>query len=130
MIREEGLGQVFHRHALLAEGVRRGVVGMGLSLLVNGKQASNSVTAVHVPQGVDSKDFLRIARERHQVILGGGLGKLEGKIFRIGHMGYLNETEVLAVISVIEMSMARCGAKVHLGAGVEACERVFLNEAM
>jgi alanine-glyoxylate transaminase/serine-glyoxylate transaminase/serine-pyruvate transaminase len=130
MIREEGLVQIFQRHALLAEGVRRGVIGMGLSLLVSGNEASNSVTAVKVPQEVNVEAFLNIAHERHHVTLGGGMGKLEGKIFRIGHMGYLNGTEVLATIGAIEMSMARCGAKVHIGAGVGACEKVFLAAEM
>ncbi len=127
MIREEGLERVFLRHAFLAEGVRRGVLGMGLSLLVNGTEASNSVTAVRVPRGLDVKAFMSTARDRYHIVLGGGLGKLEGKIFRIGHMGYLNETEVLAIIGGIEMSMAHCGAEIQPGAGVRACEEVFVN---
>ncbi|MBW2148035.1 MAG: alanine--glyoxylate aminotransferase family protein [Deltaproteobacteria bacterium] len=129
MIREEGLERILARHAMLAEGVRRGILGMGLSLLVNGAEASNSVTAVRVPGGVDVKAFMGTARDRYRIVLGGGLGKLEGKIFRIGHMGYLNETEVLAIISGIEMSMARCGAEIQPGTGVRACEEVFFKAA-
>jgi alanine-glyoxylate transaminase/serine-glyoxylate transaminase/serine-pyruvate transaminase len=125
MLLEEGLANVLARHRRLAEGVRRAVSAAGLSILCRDPRlASNSLTAVVVPEGADSDAVLRAA-ERLNLSLGTGLGRLKGRVFRIGHLGALGELEVLATVAGVELACTLAGIRVPLGAGVAACERFF-----
>lgn len=125
MLFEEGLEAVFARHSRLAEGTRRGVTALDLGLLVqSAARASNSVTAVVVEQ-VDSGEVVSIAAERLNLALGIGLGKLKGHVFRIGHLGSLNELEVLATLAGAELALTYAGMHLELGAGVAAAQRYF-----
>lgn len=122
----EGLPQVFARHHRLAEGVRRGVDGLGLSLCaVSPEWYSDTVSAIRVPEGVDSAEVCRIGYHRYRTSFGGGLTKVAGKVFRIGHLGDLNEVMCLAALSAAEMALADAGAKVELGAGVSAAQTYY-----
>ena len=87
MLLAEGLEAVFTRHQHLGEYVRRHVRAIGLQLLADAASASNTVTAVRVPDGIEAKLVLNILRERDQVVMAGGQEHLSGKIIRIGHMG-------------------------------------------
>lgn len=130
MLFEEGLDNVFARHRRLADGVRVAVGAWGLRILCEDRGAySDSLTAVVVPDGVDSGELIRHAEERFGLSLGVGLGKLRGKIFRIGHLGALNELEVLATLGGIEMVFSGCGVPVEPGTGVAAAERLFAAQA-
>lgn len=125
MLLEEGLASVLARHRRLAEGVRRAVSAWGLWVLCRDPRlASNSLTAVVVPEGADSDAVLRAA-ERLNLSLGTGLGRLKGRVFRIGHLGALGELEVLATVAGVELACTLAGIRVPLGAGVAACERFF-----
>ena len=127
MLEEEGLEAVFARHARLAEGVRRAVEAWDLALLCSEPGAlSNSLTAV-VSDAVDTDRLLRTSEERLNLSLGAGLGRLKGRVFRIGHLGALNELEVLATLGGIELALGLCGAPVEAGSGVGAAERSFLE---
>jgi alanine-glyoxylate transaminase/serine-glyoxylate transaminase/serine-pyruvate transaminase len=127
MLLEEGLDEVFGRHERLASGVRAAVDAWGLkNLCENPAEVSNSLTAVVTPEGIDSGDVMKIARERYDLALGVGLGRVRGKIFRIGHLGALNELEVLGTLGGIEMALAEAGVPVELGAGVAAAQRSFV----
>ncbi|HEY8477387.1 MAG TPA: serine--glyoxylate aminotransferase, partial [Chloroflexota bacterium] len=86
-------------------------------------------TTVVVPQGVDSAVVIDRARERFGLSLGAGLGRLKGRAFRIGHLGSLNELEVLATVGGVELALLESGVAVELGSGVAACQRVFAREA-
>ncbi len=124
---EEGLENVFTRHHHLADGVRAAVRAWGLSILCDDPSAySDTLTAVVVPETLDSGEVIRVARER-SLDLGVGLGKLKGRIFRIGHLGALNELEVLATLGGVEMALTRCGLPIELGCGVAAAERTFID---
>ena len=126
MLFEEGLDEVFARHHRLAEAVRAAVRAWRLEILCDDPRAySDSLTAVVVPNGIDSEAVIRRARERFDLALGVGLGTLKGKIFRIGHLGALNELEVAATIAGTEMALAESGVDVELGSGVAAVERSF-----
>lgn len=128
MLQEEGLAQVLTRHRRLAEGVRRAVRAWGLRIFCkNPSEYSHSLTAVVMPDGVDADAVLRAAESRFNLALGTGLGRLRGRVFRIGHLGALNELEVLATIGGIELAMAAAGVSVPPGAGVAACQRFFLE---
>ncbi len=122
MIDEEGLDNIIARHAYLAEGVRAAVLdGWGLKLCAKDKRwYSNTVSAVMVPEGVNGADVIARAYNRYNVSLGAGLSKVAGKLFRIGHLGDLNEVHLMAAIAGAEMAMLDCGIKVQAGSGVAA----------
>ncbi len=125
---DEGLDNVIERHARLAEGVRRGVEAWGLDLVAEHRSFySNTVSAIRVPTDVDARDVLRIAYEEYSTSFGSGLAQLAGKVFRIGHIGDLNEGMCLTALSVAELSLTRAGARVPLGAGVGAAQAWFLQ---
>jgi alanine-glyoxylate transaminase/serine-glyoxylate transaminase/serine-pyruvate transaminase len=125
----EGLPAVFARHHHLAEGIRRGVDALGLDLCAVCPQLySDTVTTITVPDGVDSNEVCRIAFERYRTSFGAGLTKLAGKVFRIGHLGDLNEVSCLSALAAAEMSLADAGAKVELGAGVAAAQTYYRRE--
>jgi alanine-glyoxylate transaminase/serine-glyoxylate transaminase/serine-pyruvate transaminase len=128
MLREEGLANVFARHARLAEGVRRAVRAWGLRILCEDpREYSNTLTAVVVPEGCDADAVLRVAEERLHLSLGAGLGPLRGRVFRIGHLGWLNELEVLATVAGVELALQLAGVAVPLGEGVRACQDFFAD---
>ncbi|MGH3753940.1 MAG: pyridoxal-phosphate-dependent aminotransferase family protein [Pseudonocardiaceae bacterium] len=128
---DEGLAQVFARHHRLAEGVRRGVDAWGLSLCALSPQwYSDTVTAIRTPEGVDSAEVCRIGFHRYRTSFGGGLSKVAGKVFRIGHLGDLNEVMCLAALASAEMSLADAGAKVEPGAGVAAAQEYYRAAAL
>ncbi len=122
----EGLPQVFARHHRLAEGVRRGVDALGLSLCaVSPEWYSDTVSAVKVPEGVDGAEVCRIGYHRYRTAFGAGLSRVAGKVFRIGHLGDLNEVTCLGALASAEMSRADAGAKIELGAGVAAAQAYY-----
>ena len=130
MLAEEGLTNVFRRHARLAEACRRAVQAMGLKLLArNPDEYSNTVTAVSMPEGFDSDAFVAHAQKSLDLSLGVGLGKVKGKVFRIGHLGSLNELELLGSLAGMEMTLKSFGVKVPLGAGLAAAESYLLESA-
>ncbi|MDQ4118690.1 MAG: aminotransferase class V-fold PLP-dependent enzyme [Actinomycetota bacterium] len=122
----EGLDNVFERHHRLAEGVRRGVHALGLSLCAVGPQwNSDTVTAIRVPDGIDSAEVCRIGYDVYRTSFGAGLGQVAGKVFRIGHLGDLNHVSCLAALAAAEMALADAGATVELGAGVAAAQSCY-----
>ncbi len=128
MLREEGLDNVFARHARLAEACRRAVRALGLDILCkNASEYSNTLTAVVMPAGFDSDDFIRHANTRLDMSLGMGLGAVKGKVFRIGHLGSLNELELLGGLAGVEMMLKDFGVPVRLGAGLAAAQEYLLS---
>jgi len=130
MLEEEGLANVFARHARLAGSCRRAVKAMELKLLAkNIKEASNTLTAVCLPDGFDSDAYLAHAQKTVGLALGPGLGAVKGKIFRIGHLGSLNELELLGALAGVEMTLTSFGVAIPLGAGLAAAETYLLQTA-
>jgi alanine-glyoxylate transaminase/serine-glyoxylate transaminase/serine-pyruvate transaminase len=126
MLFDESLPNVFARHHFLAEGVRAAVAAWGLSTLCEDPRfASDTITAVAMPEDMDSNAVVRTARDRFSLSLGLGLGRLNGKAFRIGHLGSLNELEVLATLAGVEMTLAEVGIPLQLGSGVAAAQQRF-----
>jgi len=124
LLEEEGLANVIARHTRLAEATRRCVqVWAGNNgpqlFCINPARYSNSVTTVLMPQGYDPEAVRRTARQRFNVSLGGGLGKLNGMVFRIGHLGDLNEPMLLGALSAVEMAL-RIERVPHGRGGVDA----------
>jgi alanine-glyoxylate transaminase/serine-glyoxylate transaminase/serine-pyruvate transaminase len=124
MILAAGLESIWQRHTFHAEGVRRAVAAWdGCELVALGPEwASDTVSAIYVPEGVDARDVIAHAYSKYQTSLGTGLNKLAGKAFRIGHLGSLNPVMLLGAISAAEMALVDSGAKIQLGSGVAAAQ--------
>ena len=123
MLREEGLPAVFRRHARLAEACRRAVRGLGLELLCrNPAECSNTLTAVRMPAGLDSDAYVAHAWQTLAMSLGLGLGEVRGAVFRIGHLGSLNELELMGGLAGVELTLKTFGADIRLGAGLAAAQ--------
>jgi aspartate aminotransferase-like enzyme len=113
LMRAEGLEGIFSRHAAVGDYARARAKSMGLKLVpVDEKCASNTVTAVWWPEGVDAKALSKRAREEFGVVLGGGQGKLDGKIFRVGHLGWFTQEEVAQAFDVVERMLTEAKATV------------------
>jgi alanine-glyoxylate transaminase/serine-glyoxylate transaminase/serine-pyruvate transaminase len=126
MLFEETLEKVFERHHLLAGGVRAAVKAWGLHPCAKEpKWNSDTVTAVVVPAGFNAAEVISAAYHRYNMSLGAGLSQVAGKVFRIGHLGDLNELMVLGAVSGAEMAMADVGIPIQLGSGVGAAQAHF-----
>ena len=127
---EEGLDNVFLRHAYHAEAVRRAVDAWGLKLCAKEpKWYSDTVSAICLPDGFDSAELLKRAYFRYNVSLGAGLSKVAGRVFRIGHLGELNEVMIMVALSGAEMSMRDLGVPVEAGSGVAAAQEYYRSAA-
>ena len=130
MLFEEGLDNVFARHHRLAEGVRAAVRGWGLSLCAKGPEwESDTVSAVFVPEGHDARKVIHNAYHTYNLALGAGLMQLSGKVFRIGHLGDLNDLMCLGAISGVEMAMRDAGIPIEPGSGVAAAQESYRKAA-
>ena len=128
MLHSEGLSNVFSRHNRLASGVRAAVDAWGLqNCAVAPKWHSDTVTAILVPEKYDANDVINAAYHNYGVSLGGGLGKVAGKVFRIGHLGWLNETMVLRALGGVEMAMRDAGIPFQAGSGVGAAVEYYTD---
>jgi aspartate aminotransferase-like enzyme len=127
LLDEIGLENNFKRHKILRDAVREGVKAIGLELLARDEIASPSVTAIKSPEGIDVKNLRKIMREKYNVITAGGQGKLEDKIFRIGHLGFVDKTDIIATLFALEMSLSELGYKFEKGASLKKAEEI-LNE--
>jgi alanine-glyoxylate transaminase/serine-glyoxylate transaminase/serine-pyruvate transaminase len=123
---EEGLENVFARHHHLAGGARAAVGAWGLKLCAKApKWNSNTVSAILVPAGFNGADVIDVAYRRYNLALGAGLSQVAGKLFRIGHLGDLNELMLLGAIAGAEMAMRDTGIEVEPGSGVVAAQAHF-----
>ena len=128
IIEAEGSENIVARHKRLAQGVRHAIAAWGLDLVAEHQSLySDTVSAIRVPNSVDARDVLHIAYEDFNTSFGSGLGPLNGKVFRIGHLGDMNEGMCLTAITIAEMSLVRAGASLELGVGVGAAQAWFLN---
>ena len=109
MMLKEGLPNIVARHARVGKAARNGIKSLGLSLFAEESHTSNTVTAVAASNGLDPKKMNKILREEHQVILSGGQQKLDGKIFRIGHLGWVTENDIKEVITKIKVVLPQAG---------------------
>jgi alanine-glyoxylate transaminase/serine-glyoxylate transaminase/serine-pyruvate transaminase len=126
----EGLDKVFARHARLAEGVRRAVKAWGLELCARDpKWYSNTVSAIVVPEGFDARDVMHYAYHRYQLSLGAGLSEVMGKVFRIGHLGDLNELMLASAITGAEMALRDAGIPITPGSGIAAASDYWRETA-
>jgi aspartate aminotransferase-like enzyme len=127
MIEAEGLDNVFRRHDRLSRATRAGAEALGLTLFPR-TTPSPALTAVQVPAGVDADRVVAGFASSHNITIDGGRGPTKGKIFRIGHMGYAVESDVIIALAALEQVLAELGQPVDFGAGVRAAQKVFAEK--
>ena len=123
MFREEGLENVFARHERMARAARAGMQALGLTLY--SKSPSSAMTTVVAPDGVDSEKLVKHLFNRYGIKLVGGQDAAKGRIFRIAHLGYFDDFDMLVVIGAVERGLHDLGARVQLGAGLAAAQQSF-----
>ena len=128
MIEAEELDNVFKRHERLARATRSGVEALGLELFARANP-SPALTAVVAPAGMDSERVLSTYSESHNITIAGGQGEMKGRVFRLGHMGYVAEFDVLTALAALEQVLHELGHPVDFGAGVRAVQKVFAERA-
>ncbi|KAH0934713.1 hypothetical protein HID58_011830 [Brassica napus] len=129
LIFEEGLDNVIARHARLGKATRLAVEAWGLKNCTQKEEwISNTVTAVMVPPNIDSTEIVKRAWKRYNLSLGLGLNKVAGKVFRIGHLGHLNELQLLGCLAGVEMILKDVGYPVVLGSGVAAASTYLQHQ--
>jgi aspartate aminotransferase-like enzyme len=126
IMKEETLEKIFSRHKKMADATRAAMKALGLELFAPGA-ASDAVTAVKVPAGIDGEKLVKTMRDTYGVTIAGGQAELKGKVFRIAHMGYLEEFDIITGISCLEKVLSQMGYKFTLGQGVKAAEEAFLK---
>ena len=109
MMLREGLSNIIARHARIGKAARDGIKSLGLSLFAEESYASNTVTAARSADGLDAKKMLQILKDEHNIVLAGGQQTLSGKIFRIGHLGWVTENDIETVISALRVVLPQAG---------------------
>ena len=125
MLKAEGLENIFARHEKLSKAVRAGVKALGFGLLTDDSCASKAVTPVIPPAGIDAEALRKAVREQFGVVLAGGQEDLKGKIFRIGHLGYIDKMDMVTAFSALEIVGSQMGAKIKMGSAVAAVEEML-----
>jgi aspartate aminotransferase-like enzyme len=128
MLEREGLANVFRRHDRLARATRAGVEALGLALFCRATP-SPALTAVTAPPGVDSEAIVRTYSQTHNITIAGGQGEMKGTLFRLGHMGYAAEFDVITALAALEQVLAELGQPVDFGAGVRGAQKVFAERS-
>ena len=125
LIFAEGLDAIYARHRKLANATRAGVKALGLQLFADEAHASDLITAVDGPEGVDVETVRKIMNQKYNIMITGGQAHLQGRILRIGHMGYVDGFDLVKGFEALEYALKECGYQFTAGAGV-----VTLHAAM
>jgi aspartate aminotransferase-like enzyme len=125
LLLEEGLESAHARHVALGRACRAGVRAMGLELYSPDDDSSAVLTAVLTPEGVDAVDLRLALRDRHGITVAGGHGDVADRLFRIGHIGYVDVFDITTALGAVELELAELGAPVERGAGVAAALEAY-----
>ncbi len=128
LLQAEGLANVFRRHDRLARATRAGVEALGLGLFARATP-SPAVTAVTAPPGIDGETIVAAYAREHNITIAGGQGEMKGRVFRLGHMGYVAEFDVISALAALEQVLADLGLPIDFGASVRAAQKVFAEKA-
>jgi aspartate aminotransferase-like enzyme len=126
-ILDEGIEASVARHTRMGEATRSAIRALGLQPFAAEGYYSNSLTAIEAPEGLEAKTIRATMREKHGVVIAGGQGAYKDKIFRIGHLGYVDENDVIAAVGALERTLQDLGRPVELGAALGAAQAVFAN---
>ena len=128
MIHAIGIEKVWARTALMAKAVREAMKAHGLA--VYSRRPSDSVTGIMYPEGIEDKKFRnKVLRDKWGASVAGGQGELEGKMFRVSHMGYVDPLDTIGLVAAIEYAMVDCGVKLEVGKGVSVAVNIIKDFA-
>ena len=125
LLLDEGLEAAFDRHVRLGRAARAGVKAMGLELFSPDDDRSAVVTAVRAPEGIDGGDIVKALRDRFGMTIAGGQGELQGKIFRLGHIGWFDVFDITTMLAAVELVASELGADIERGVGVTAALEAY-----
>jgi aspartate aminotransferase-like enzyme len=125
LLLEEGLDAAFERHVRLGRAARAGAKAMGLELFSPDEDRSAVVTAVRSPEGIDAGDIVKALRDRFGMTIAGGQGELQGKIFRLGHIGWFDVFDIATMLGAVELVLSELGADIDRGAAVTAALEAY-----
>ncbi|PYN75817.1 MAG: aminotransferase [Candidatus Rokuibacteriota bacterium] len=128
LLEAEGLANVFKRHDRLARATRAGAEALGLELFAKATP-SPALTAIMAPKGVDSEKIVAAYSQSHNITIAGGQGEMKGTLFRLGHMGYAAEFDVIVALSALEQVLADLGQPVDFGSSVRAAQKIFTEKS-
>ncbi|MDR3315380.1 MAG: alanine--glyoxylate aminotransferase family protein [Coriobacteriales bacterium] len=128
LMREEGIENIIARHARLAEACRKGCEALGLELFAPAEGRGNAVTPVWVPEGIDGKKLVSTMKNKHGVTIAGGQDDYAGRIFRVGHLGYFGDFDIIITLAALEMTLFELGYAFEPGTGIKAAEHVLLGK--
>jgi len=127
MMKEEGLENIFARHARLADATRSAMKALGLKLYAK-QSPSGALTAVEAPAGIDGGALTKLLRDKYGITVAGGQAQLKGKIFRIAHLGYSDTFDIITAVAGVEMALTELGCKkIKLGKGVAAAQAILMK---
>jgi aspartate aminotransferase-like enzyme len=124
LIRKEGLENIFARHAHLARATRAAMTALGLKLYAP-RASSDAVTAVLAPPGIDGQKVVKVLREKYNLTIAGGQDQAKGKVFRLAHMGYIDQSDIIAGIAALELTLQELGYRFELAVGVKAAMEIL-----
>jgi aspartate aminotransferase-like enzyme len=124
----DGADAAIERHRVLAMGLKEGVRALGLDLFGDNPEKAWAVTAIRAPEGIDGNELVARVRAEHGIVLAPGQGPLKGKVFRIGHLGYYDQLDMIRGLAALEMTLDGMGYPVKRGSAVAAAEEVFATE--
>ena len=128
MMQTEGLENIFTRHARHQKATQEGIKAMGLKLFTKEGYGSPAITAVQ-PEDIDAESIRKLIKNNFDILLAGGQDHLKGKIFRIGHLGFVNDRDIISVISALESTLDKMGKlKTPIGKGISKTISVLNNE--
>jgi aspartate aminotransferase-like enzyme len=127
LMREEGLENIIARHARLAEATRIGCEALGLELFAPAEGRGNAVTPVWVPEGIDGKKLVSTMKNKSGVTIAGGQDDYAGRIFRVGHLGYFGDFDIITTLAALEMTLAELGYEFEAASGIKAAEAVLMR---
>jgi len=127
MMLEEGLENIFKRHANYRYMVREAIKEMGLKLLAKDENASPALTSVIAPEGIGANRVRQLMQDEFNIILAGGQQRLNDVIFRIGHLGYVRELDLLSVLTALEIVLIKLGYLVEPGKGIKKAQKILLE---
>lgn len=128
LIEQEGLEQTIQRHMLMAMMVREAMDALGFETLSDHENASPTITAIRTPKGLDANRLITFLKQEYRLDFAGGLGPLQGEIFRFGHMGYCFPSDVFEALSIMEAGLQELSYSFKPGVGLVAAQKVFASQ--
>ena len=126
MMLETGLENIIEAHFFRRDVIRTAARALNLSLVAKDECASPAVTAIYAPEGIAAPQIVKPMHSKYNTVIAGGQGVFKGKVFRIGHLGYVNDLDLVATLAALEMALIEAGHPCELGAGVAAAQKMIM----